>query len=411
MTIGSGWASLLKENVPAAFTSKCPRKPTVCFIDGQIKLNKSEHIHTWRQFLDICFINPIEYYFANGTMRVVLAFDNYELVPKSKGMTQTKRNKQTVNFTFGNRDALPKTPPPEWNACMRNRVFKTKVINMIVANLKRHFSDLSDTTLVLDYMQVEVLGRAWHVADALDGCNKNGESDCKAYDYAEQNVPLLIDSIDGDMLVLSMLHIKNNPSTDIMIRRILTKTAEERKRKRSSRAREYEFVSVPHLVNFIQTNLKLQPDPVTGFATMTALCGCDFTRNLPRLGESSLWKSRHNIKDCDLSRVDGILLALALFYLETFQKSVNFGNLLKANAEKTGKERYDEVWQKIQSTQKINPKIRDSIWSVTVAECHCRNVLWTLRYWEDRDGAPFPMVPEFGFGFGKKQTPQFLCEL
>ena len=141
---------------------------------------------------------------------------------------------------------------------------------------------------------------------------------------------------------------------------------------------------------------------------MIALCGCDFSRNLPRLGESSIWKSRHVFRHCDLSSVDGMLSALALLYIEVFKRSVNFGNLLKVPENQTGFEYYDAVSKQIHATEKVSPKIRNSVWTAEVAECHCRNVSWTLRYWEDRSAAPFPMVEEFGFGYGKNKLPIYL---
>ena len=43
-------------------------------------------------------------------------------------------------------------------------------------------------------------------------------------------------------------------------------------------------------------------DPVQQFCAMVALCGCDFARNLQRLGPRSLWKLRHRLQNSHLSQ-------------------------------------------------------------------------------------------------------------
>ena len=413
MTIGTGWAAVLKEGAPGAFSRACPRAPTTCFIDGQIKLNKSEHIRSWHDFLHICFYKPIRFSFDNGTARVVLAFDNYDKVPAAKGMTQAKRNKQVVRFEFAQGDALPATPPPDWGACMRNRVFKSKVITMILNNLRQHFADIDPErhTLVLDHQRIESIGAPWPLLDALGAENSNGESDCKAYDYVEDHVPCLIDSVDGDMLVLSLLHQRRHPHADIIVRRIATKTAEDRKRKRTS-GREYEFVSIPDITQFLERTVVLRPDPVTAFAALVAMCGCDFSRNLPRIGEAKLWQMRNVVRHCDLSQPDGILDALARLYAEVFKRNVAFapaaGTLaLEAPADAGPRARYADVHARIQRTAKISPKIREALWAPETAECHARNVRWTLAYWTERSNAPFPIADEHGYAYGKNRVPQF----
>lgn len=405
MTIGTAWASVLKTEIPDAFTDKNPRVPTTCFIDGQIKLNKSEHIRTWQSFLEICFIKPIEFYFAQGTKRVVLAFDNYKYVPAAKGMTQAKRNKCVVDYKFADTDNLPSAPPENWNACMRNRVFKTKVIKLIINNLKHHFNNLEEEgcTLVLDHQTIEVYGASWQQAALLGGENRNGESDCKAYDYVSDLETFLIDSIDGDMIVLSLLYLNRHPNSDIFVRRIAAKTEEDKKRKKTN-TRQYEFVSINHIASFLRSSVHMQPDPITAFCSLVAMAGCDFSRNLPRVGEAKLWLMRDNLRNCDLSSVDGLLSALTVIYRQVFQRSVRFDKLLNTTP---ALEEYQATISRIQKTEKISPKIRQAMWLAPVAECHCKNVIWTLLYWTERSNAPAPICPEYGYALGKNRAPKF----
>ena len=100
MTIDSGWVKLLKKNAPEAFSDALPEKPEVVFIDGQIKLMKGEHVRTWEAFLQSQFVNTIEHGFSLGARTVVLGFDDYQHVPRSKNMTQSKRNKSVPTVTF-----------------------------------------------------------------------------------------------------------------------------------------------------------------------------------------------------------------------------------------------------------------------------------------------------------------------
>ena len=51
MTIDAGWVKLLKKGAPHAFTARRPFAPAAVFIDGQIKLMKSDAIRTWETFL------------------------------------------------------------------------------------------------------------------------------------------------------------------------------------------------------------------------------------------------------------------------------------------------------------------------------------------------------------------------
>ena len=78
MTIDSGWIRLLKTSCPAAFSQDLPFTPHTVFIDGQIKLMKSDAIQTWELFYKIQFENTIRNAFKTGAQVVVLGFDNYQ---------------------------------------------------------------------------------------------------------------------------------------------------------------------------------------------------------------------------------------------------------------------------------------------------------------------------------------------
>ena len=155
MTIDSGWIRILKQNCPNAFADKIPvaSKPHVVFIDGQIKLMKSEKIRTWEQFVRIQFTNTVERAFSTGARVVVLGFDNYLHVPVSKAPTQRKRSSKIETMDFGPDSELPSIIPESWPMAIRNRAFKSKVVRMVCTNLANQYKDIDGgRTLVIDWM-------------------------------------------------------------------------------------------------------------------------------------------------------------------------------------------------------------------------------------------------------------------
>ena len=150
---------MLKSKVPAAFTANCPVRPNVVFIDGQIKLMKSDAIRSWGSFVEFQFKRTVDNAFKTGARVVVLGFDNYVHVPTAKNMTQRKRMQDVQALEFTAESELPNAIPENWNAAIKNRVFKTKVIGYVMRHLRAHYKHASGRTLVLDYMgPPEVLG-------------------------------------------------------------------------------------------------------------------------------------------------------------------------------------------------------------------------------------------------------------
>lgn len=87
MTIDSGWVRVFKEHVaPHAFTPTCPFKDAkVAYIDGMPLLMIAEgRVSQWRDLLRNNFARTIAKYFRMGCEAVVLAFDDYDHVPKAK---------------------------------------------------------------------------------------------------------------------------------------------------------------------------------------------------------------------------------------------------------------------------------------------------------------------------------------
>jgi hypothetical protein len=152
MTIERQWLEIFKSEVPEAFSDEAPFPCEVGFIDAQLKLMAMPHEHEWEVFLLKQFRRPVESMFALGARTVVLAFDDYENVPRAKAITQAKRRTGLAPYEFNAGDALPPNPPHPWNAAMANRAFKAAVVALVVPRLPGLLEDLpSGLEVVVDW--------------------------------------------------------------------------------------------------------------------------------------------------------------------------------------------------------------------------------------------------------------------
>jgi len=384
MTIHSDYVKILKKECPGAFTETLSPelRPDTVFIDGQVKLMKADDVKTWTVFLNVMFFKTIERCFNHGARVVVLGFDDYTYVPKSKTMTQVKRNKTVPVLKFGETDHLPAYMPDDWGSAMRNRTFKVKVIHKILHETNKWFLEQvrrdpswHARTLVLDFqkrplvlfaggpaIRREAAGGGLHTefqggvssGAELDAClppadsvswQGRGECDVKAFFWMQYSRRLLLVSTDGDFVPLAMLQMIRKQEAqnldaaqktcEVFLFRLRTKPdgAEEQSGKRQciainsedgskttyKKGREYEFVHISKLLTCIE---RLMPSrvqsPVDQFCTLVALSGCDFAMNLPRLGPRTIWKLRHRLANLDLSQPAQLLCAIAILYWDTF---------------------------------------------------------------------------------------------
>jgi len=439
MTIHSDFFKIVKEGCQQAFTDTPPMSPDVVFIDGQVKLMKADAVTSWDLFFSIQFYKTIEKSFALGAHTVVLAFDNYEHVPSSKSMTQAKRLKQRVDYDFAQSSALPCRPPEDWGSAMANRTFKSKVVLRVLEATKTWFelklktdARFSTLTLVLDFRGVPVVlhspgcsrgdsvqqfvsARSW---DAQDACIGRGECDIKAFSWMPLARCLCIVSVDGDFLPLSLLQIlqcqrMQASPCDVLLYRIATKTdATGGKRKTpasepeaKTARREYEFVHVALVRAWLHSVFPSKAaDPVVQFCAMVALCGCDFARNLPRLGPRSLWKMRHRMHNADLSQPTQALLAIACAYHDMFvsrnqvpPRVTNSVAWFTQASDELALTVYQDLASKVVRDQKVSPTIQKQLWPAATSRAHTRNAAWTLLYWSLLEHAPDPLSADYGY--------------
>lgn len=155
MTIERQWIEVMKMEVPEAFSDACPFVPEAAIIDAQIKLMYMPPAATWSEFLHKQFVVPVRAMFALGATTVVLAFDDYAFVPRAKAITQAKRRARTTPIEFTEGQQLPPAPPMPWDAAMANRMFKARVVELIIDSVPQLLSAGTpprvDSRLIVDY--------------------------------------------------------------------------------------------------------------------------------------------------------------------------------------------------------------------------------------------------------------------
>ena len=358
MTINADFFKIIKEDCGNAFSEDAPAKPDVVFIDGQVKLMKAAQVDSWGLFFAIQFFKTIENCFALGASTVVLGFDDYRHVPASKNMTQVKRSKQKIVLAFSDTSTLPSKMPEDWGGAMANRSFKIKVITKVLEVTEAWFkkklaSDFAyrERNLVLDYAGVpklihlgvsDVVHPIQHFINEHEWVPQNntvgrGECDIKAFVWMNVSKLLCIVSTDGDYLPLALLQTHENfksgrsKTCNVILYRMTTQTRVEKstipaKRKlagtcenKTKTPRKYEYVDIACIAVWLK---KVMPskatDPVLHFCVLVALCGCDFARNLPRLGPRTLWKLRHMLSHIDLLQISQIMSALSIAYSDLY---------------------------------------------------------------------------------------------
>lgn len=461
MTIHSDYVKILKRERADAFTDALSPelRPDTVFIDGQVKLMKADDIKTWTVFLNVMFFKTIERCFKHGARVVVLGFDDYTYVPKSKTMTQAKRNKKVPDMKFSEKDKLPAIMPDDWGAAMRNRTFKVKVIQKILAETKTWFLEKirmdhswSSNTLILDFAgRPTVLFSEASTADRepafARGCMRGvdfqaclpaadsaawrgrGECDVKAFFWMAYSRRLLLVSTDGDFVPLAMLQMlrvnRKDENCDVFLFRLRTKSedAEEPTAKRQcvtggqtrKHKREYEFVHIDKLVNCVE---KLMPSrvqtPVDQFCTLVALSGCDFALTLPRVGPRTAWKLRHRLAHLDLSKPVQILCAMTVLYWDTFVMKnttptgmTNSADFFQNVTEDEARAFYHNTIERIRKSAKVSPRISAMLWNTERAYAHALNITWTMAYWNKLHEYPDPHSQNYGYTKDKKGLTLF----
>ena len=428
MTIDSSWLVAFKEELPHAFTRKPPFHPSAVFVDGQIKLMQAPQSEpqTWDDFIFRQFARHLSKFFETCNV-VILAFDNYEHVPKAKCMTQVKRRKNIPVLPFSEHSELPCMVPDgeRWSQCIANRTFKTKVIDLVLLRLpalllqgKPHRRLIVDYHQPAEYQFDEVTSLIRY--EPILDLPVLGEADLKFTRYASRHGKLLVDSIDGDSIPIALMHYelelrRATPPPLISVYRLELRLpgepARAQKRKPgeddtvpSRRApRTYEYVNIHALYAGVMDviaqctgRVRIQTHAGHEMAmliSLIALTGTDFSRHLPQMSGKSvyawmpdIWPSlamAYDVQRACLRGEAGREL-VALLYKTKFPKHA-----------RPSTQSLEGVLSDLQASG-IGARIKESLPSLERIACTIRNANWVLSYWTC-EPAPDPIQPAYGF--------------
>jgi hypothetical protein len=436
MTIDSSWLCAFKEELPHAFTPSRPFAPAAVFVDGQIRLMQGHQSEpqTWDDFIQRQFARPLaKAYEQQQCAAVILAFDNYEHVPRAKCMTQAKRRRHVPVLPFSEASELPCMVPEgeRWAQCIANRVFKTRVIDLVLLRLPAILlRGHPRRRLIVDYhapveYRLREDGRVG--CSPLEGLPALGEADIKFTRFADHFGRLAVDSIDGDSVPIALMHHERclrqaRPPPLVSIYRMELKTRESGGKRGTDGeakagkkpARAYEHVNVHALYEGLKQAIAQSTgrirSPTHGghemamLVALIALTGTDFSRNLPQLSGRTLygwlpdiWPALMAAYQPASGRLDDRRAAdelVALLYRIKFQKHAGgaTGDL-------------PAVLGALQRSA-LSARVRDSLPSPARVVCTVRNANWVLAYWTC-EPAPDPIQPEYGFRLLPSGCPEY----
>ena len=344
MTIHTKWMELLRTEAVDAFEYGSLNSASVkaSFIDGQIKLMKSESTQTWSDLLYSKFTSVIMRHFVEfGCTTVVLAFDDKRYVPRAKAITQLKRRVGVNLLPFSETDVLPSMLPVEWKEAIMSPWFKHRVIELICTNIPRLVSPPDGCKLIVDWETVTeyVYQQQQEAPPNENGEPGNatvlpqdtdiGEADLKFTRWMRSlQCPMLIEATDGDYIPISLGLRAAGFHHPIVILKAWTLE------------RGSEFINMDKLHTFLRdrmaaacrrTGRRPQCDDweIKLFITILGLCGTDFTRNLPLISPQKIWASMpliiqtFQMESNARIHVDQGKRIVELLYAEAFPKHID----------------------------------------------------------------------------------------
>jgi len=447
MGFDSQWPKIWSENSSSFVVERVTCKTV--FIDAQIQLMKSfvkEDEDSWRSFVQRTFFAPIaEFHRRYDT--VIICFDNYQNVPIFKSIEQSKRIStaaaSTSTFQFKAGDVLPSRPYEQriWVQALQNRTFKSNIISLITSMIAADYvPPRRATTLVVDFVNSTRID--YHTQGktraVLEHMKPMGESDVKFMRYVPLFGDLCVDSIDSDVLLIAALFVSRNSSKhNIYVRRYKTRPALPASLKRKlpdcepeKKRFEYEIIHVNLWMDLLHTRMQkaveaaavlelpavLDP-PSPAYLTailsfLVLLCGCDYSKKLPRIGVKTLWDNvdmivpaivactsyTNNVFVVDTTvSIDGLIASL---YARTYTRHVRL-NSAGGGAIGSG---MDTVLTMLHSSS-LSEKTKQDL-PTRVSLCTTlRNIEWVINYWAIENGDPAcPVDGTHGFRIVDKKV-------
>jgi hypothetical protein len=152
--------------------------------------------------------------------------------------------------------------------------------------------------------------------------------------------------------------------------------------------RQYEFVHITPVNVWLRVVFPSKSiDPVCQFCELLSLCGCNFVRNLPRLGPRFLWKIRQRLQNIDLAQPTHSLCALSLPYHDMFVNRntvpacvTNSVEWFQQTSEDHVLSVYEDLVHRIAQNQRVSEKIKHQLWPSSTSSTHAYNTAWTMLW-------------------------------
>lgn len=399
MTIHHDWIGLFKTWVPVAFSRDAPTNLEAGFIDGQIKLmglpRPAENTRpTWEIFLQAQFIRPIERLWRQGAPTVILAFDDYSLVPKAKSITQAARRARLTPIEFEETDSLPDFPPDPWAPAMVNRIFKAKVQQLVIEALPRLLEAKEGSVLIVDWKGPVVSKIEWMPCGTIKVSEMPrepvGEADIKFARWAKQlNVPMGAEATDGDFVPIALMSTARN----------LWVLRNEANPTKTDPLKHHEWVNVDLLRKGLIDCMGYKQQTILPMIALIAITGTDFSRGLPYVGPRRLVKilgifstTRRALGEGGCIDPEPTLDSLvSLIYASLYRAHVDEGP-------------FKDVICRLTTTPSLSKRLREKLPSESQALTTLRNANFLFKYWAaDEPEAPDSMIKGlYGFRMGER---------
>lgn len=403
MTIERQWFEIMKTEVPDAFQEnlcgEITQRDKAGFIDGQIKLMGMVGEHEWDAYFLKQFVQPIQKMMELNASIIVLAFDDYEHVPRAKYMTQAKRRKNLEPYVFCDGDSFPCRPPEPWDAAMANRTFKATVIQWIIDELAAKLIFPAGITVIVDWKGdycTHLFYRNGILMKQEMDRNQTGEADIKFLQWSKKlQMPMVVDAIDGDFVPIALA----GQCQDIFIYRYKVL-------KQPGEGISHEWVHIDQLRRgmvkaFQQMNgkelLKTWPGwELDCLLALIGLTGTDYTRGLPWVGPKKLWTILPHILSslvniCCENTNDGF--SLNPEQTATVLYGVIYAKVYGSHVKNT-QGLFSSVMKELDSS-KLSSKTKSMFPSYERAVCTAKNINFLWAYWNNC--APDSLEGKFGF--------------
>ena len=332
---------------------------------------------------------------------VVLAFDDYSLVPKAKAITQAARRARLVPLEFDEGDPLPEFPPDPWTAAMINRTFKARVIQLVVEALPTILrAPGAGSALIVDWKGGTCSKWEW-MEDGTIQCSEMprepaGEADIKFSRWATRlGVSMGAEATDGDFVPIALMSSVGH--LFVLRNEVNGEKPQDNCGGGSIGGRQHEWVDIDLLRKGLIDCMAIKSQSIEPLIVLIAMTGTDFSRGLPWVGPKRLIKvlgifsiaRRSLTEDHQIDPLTCLDQLVSPVYHSLYRNHVSKGS-------------FADVMGALTTTPSLSKRVKDKFPLQSQVLTTLRNANFILQYWAAND----PMAPDslapglYGFRMG-----------